>query len=430
MDASMAEAREQRGEEQRRERGEVERVREAAAEGRARLDAGDFECPCCMRLLYEPTTTPCGHSFCRPCLAASLEHRSKCPLCRAPLHAASRLSVTTDLARLLAAAFPSESAARTAEEAEARAEAEAAERAGQIHRGLPCFVMAACLPGQQVQLHIFEPRYRLLIRRCLQGSRRFGYVPGNCTRVGTEVEITECEEAADGRFYVALKATRAFKVLSSWVTDEYMEARVWFTGPEEHEATPARAPAAPDAAAAGAGAGAAAAAPIADAAPAVATLDGAGSGASPISPASPASPASPPSPPDAAAASEAQLVVQSRRLGELMQQWLRLVDLLRYDPGGQLSARLVESLASGARSMPAENKPNGRAFWCAALLNPQRPLPSVAPGITLPVLLAEGTKERVEIVLHAVKSAISQMRDMGSNHPQVAEAARAVELDS
>ncbi len=402
---------------------EVEELREAAAKARKGLDAGDFECPCCMRLLHEPTTTPCGHSFCRPCLAASLEHRSKCPLCRAPLHAASRLSVTTDLARLLAAAFPSESAARAAEEAEARAEAEAAERAGQIHRGLPCFVMAACLPGQQVELHIFEPRYRLLVRRCLQGSRRFGYVPGNCTRVGTEVEITECEEAADGRFFIGLKATRAFKVLSSWVTDEYMEARVAFTGPEEHEATPARAPAAPDAAAAAAtdAAAAAAAAPNAAAAPVVATQDVAGSGASP---------ASPPSPPDAAAASEAQLLVQSRRLGELMQQWLRLVDMLRYDPGGQLSARLVESLASGARSMPAENKPNGRAFWCAALLNPQRPLPSVAPGITLAVLLAEGTKERVEIVLHAIKSAISQMRDMGSSHPQVAEAARAVELDS
>ena len=86
---------------------------------------------------------------------------------------------------------------------------------------------------------------------------------------------------------------------------------------------------------------------------------------------------------------------------------------------------------TSAGACPRPGRPScENAFWCAALLNPQRPLPSVAPGITLPVLLAEGTKERVEIVLHAVKSAISQMRDMGSNHPQVAEAARAVELDS
>lgn len=32
-----------------------------------RLD--DAECAVCSRLLYQPVTTPCGHSFCRGCLA-------------------------------------------------------------------------------------------------------------------------------------------------------------------------------------------------------------------------------------------------------------------------------------------------------------------------------------------------------------------------
>lgn len=34
----------------------------------------DFECTLCLKLLYEPVTTPCGHSFCRTCLLQSMDH--------------------------------------------------------------------------------------------------------------------------------------------------------------------------------------------------------------------------------------------------------------------------------------------------------------------------------------------------------------------
>eukprot|EP01103_Thecamoeba_quadrilineata_P006164 TRINITY_DN1588_c0_g1_i1.p1 TRINITY_DN1588_c0_g1~~TRINITY_DN1588_c0_g1_i1.p1 ORF type:complete len:232 (-),score=41.86 TRINITY_DN1588_c0_g1_i1:417-1112(-) len=43
----------------------------------------DFDCLLCMRLLYEPITTPCGHTFCRECLARSLDLSNRCPMCRA-----------------------------------------------------------------------------------------------------------------------------------------------------------------------------------------------------------------------------------------------------------------------------------------------------------------------------------------------------------
>ena len=49
------------------------------------LDADDFECSLCYRLLHEPVTTPCGHSFCRPCLDRCLDHQSNCPLCKGSL---------------------------------------------------------------------------------------------------------------------------------------------------------------------------------------------------------------------------------------------------------------------------------------------------------------------------------------------------------
>ena len=39
---------------------------------------------------------------------------------------------------------------------------------------LPLFVMVVLLPGEKMALNIFEPRYRLLIRRTMEGNRRFG----------------------------------------------------------------------------------------------------------------------------------------------------------------------------------------------------------------------------------------------------------------
>ena len=44
-----------------------------------------LQCTLCYGHMYEPLTTPCGHSFCRICLLRSLDHRDVCPLCRSSL---------------------------------------------------------------------------------------------------------------------------------------------------------------------------------------------------------------------------------------------------------------------------------------------------------------------------------------------------------
>ncbi|KAK9669204.1 hypothetical protein RND81_13G115400 [Saponaria officinalis] len=38
----------------------------------------DFDCTLCLKLLYEPVTTPCGHSFCRSCLFQSMDRSKLC----------------------------------------------------------------------------------------------------------------------------------------------------------------------------------------------------------------------------------------------------------------------------------------------------------------------------------------------------------------
>ncbi|XP_032275312.1 LON peptidase N-terminal domain and RING finger protein 2 isoform X2 [Phoca vitulina] len=49
------------------------------------IDVTDFECALCMRLLFEPVTTPCGHTFCLKCLERCLDHAPHCPLCKEKL---------------------------------------------------------------------------------------------------------------------------------------------------------------------------------------------------------------------------------------------------------------------------------------------------------------------------------------------------------
>jgi hypothetical protein len=45
-------------------------------------ESDDTDCILCMKLLCEPVTTPCGHTFCRACFSRALDHSSKCPCCR------------------------------------------------------------------------------------------------------------------------------------------------------------------------------------------------------------------------------------------------------------------------------------------------------------------------------------------------------------
>mmetsp|Transcript_16980 Transcript_16980/g.53916 ORF Transcript_16980/g.53916 Transcript_16980/m.53916 type:complete len:382 (-) Transcript_16980:510-1655(-) len=200
--------------------------------------AEDFECTVCLRLLAQPATTPCGHSFCRPCLTDALRHRAGCPLCRAPLHAdPARLAISTELARLLEAVFPDEYAARLDEQRVEEAARAAQRDAGQGQSNgdeaeLPCFVLGAVLPRQRLALHVFEPRYRLMTERCLAGSRRFGMVPADLRTVGTEVEIVECQPLPGGRFYLEVVGRRVFHVQGAWVLDGYMNARVQFVPPD------------------------------------------------------------------------------------------------------------------------------------------------------------------------------------------------------
>lgn len=183
----------------------------------------DTECVLCMKLFYEPVSTPCGHTFCKPCFSRAMDHSNKCPHCRTVLHAGRQLAVTITLKSLLERCFPDEYEARRQEESEAAAALPATDAP------LPMFVMSMLLPGEKMALNIFEPRYRLMVRRCMEGNRAFGMATVNrqheLSEIACEAEITECQPLPDGRYYIEVLGRRRFRPAETWEQDGYRVAR-------------------------------------------------------------------------------------------------------------------------------------------------------------------------------------------------------------
>lgn len=183
----------------------------------------ELECSLCLKLLYIPVTTPCGHTFCRACLVRALDHSNKCPVCRVVLFVSAKsYPVSVTLQNILERYFPEEYAER-------KTEMEAVSLSGR--EILPMFVMDVVLPGQKMALNIFEPRYRLMVRRCMEGDHKMGMVGiDSVTRkpadVACEVEICECEPLPDGRFYLEVEGRRRCRIVGSWEQDGYRVGQV------------------------------------------------------------------------------------------------------------------------------------------------------------------------------------------------------------
>lgn len=85
---------------------------------------------------------------------------------------------------------------------------------------LPLFPLTVVVfPGTPQPLHIFEPRYRRLLKDCLAGNRRFGItLPGEKREapepgaVGCAVEIGASEDLPDGRSNILVVGRRRFVV--------------------------------------------------------------------------------------------------------------------------------------------------------------------------------------------------------------------------
>jgi Lon protease-like protein len=85
------------------------------------------------------------------------------------------------------------------------------------------------LPGMVLPLHVFEERYRALVRECMTTDRRFGVtliergseVGGGDIRAmaGTMAEIIQADELPDGRWSIVAVGTQRIRV-RGWLPDD------------------------------------------------------------------------------------------------------------------------------------------------------------------------------------------------------------------
>ncbi len=90
-------------------------------------------------------------------------------------------------------------------------------------RELPLFPLNTVLfPGMNLPLHIFEPRYQLMINRCIEQHRPFGVVliqegqevgaPARTYQIGTSAYVTQVERLDHGRLNIQTVGYQRFKI--------------------------------------------------------------------------------------------------------------------------------------------------------------------------------------------------------------------------
>ncbi|KAI4242981.1 MAG: hypothetical protein LQ352_007124 [Teloschistes flavicans] len=196
----------------------------------------EVDCQVCYALMLDPLTTNCGHTFCRKCVARILDHSNLCPICRRTLlvrPGAINEPSNQRLSKLLATLCPDLVVTR----AEAAVQEEQATTGDAKVALFPCTL---AFPSMPTFLHIFEPRYRLMIRRAIEsGDGKFGMmmyngrgeVQGDLGAVhfkeyGTLLQIRNLEMTPDGRSLIETVGVSRFRVTSWSLRDGYMVGNI------------------------------------------------------------------------------------------------------------------------------------------------------------------------------------------------------------
>jgi len=167
----------------------------------------ELDCHVCFQILLDPITTLCGHTYCRQCVRRILDYSNYCPMCRRALglprdHNFTLAPSNATLNNIINGLCTESLNARTSEKV----------AAGLGELDTPLFICTISLPTMPTFLYIFEPRYKLMIRRAIEsGDRTFGMLlakpnrepegdlgPVNFYQYGTLLYIRDYKPLADG----------------------------------------------------------------------------------------------------------------------------------------------------------------------------------------------------------------------------------------
>jgi hypothetical protein len=97
---------------------------------------------------------------------------------------------------------------------------------------IPIYVLSAAFPNVTQPLHMYEQRYQLMVRRCMESTKEFGMcetsASGPFATYGTTVIIKSADFSPGGPVQLDTVGGRRFKVLSHSMRDGYHFAHVKF----------------------------------------------------------------------------------------------------------------------------------------------------------------------------------------------------------
>jgi Lon protease-like protein len=108
---------------------------------------------------------------------------------------------------------------------------------------IPLFPLnVVLLPGAELPLHIFEPRYREMVKNCLEEKSEFGMLlslPKGVARVGCTAEILDVvKRYADGRFDILAAGRTPFRVVELFPESPLLEGHVDYLEDRESPGNP------------------------------------------------------------------------------------------------------------------------------------------------------------------------------------------------
>ncbi|VVC33425.1 Zinc finger, RING-type,Lon, substrate-binding domain,RING-type zinc-finger, LisH dimerisation motif,Zinc [Cinara cedri] len=195
------------------------------------LEESDFNCVLCCGIFRNPVTTLCGHTYCMDCLEHNFDYSFHCPLCLTslpPCLALSKKHTVKFVDELLLSMYGSAQNCSLSPSLNWSPEME------YDSSYLPVFVCTNAFPSVSCPLHVFEPQYRLMIRRCIEsGTRKFAMIsqqrfPMRFAEYGTVLEIKDRILMGNGCSLLSTVGTQRFRVLVRKEHDGYDMAKVQY----------------------------------------------------------------------------------------------------------------------------------------------------------------------------------------------------------
>ena len=257
----------------------------------SKLQGSEMDCTLCYSLLCQPTTLPCGHSFCRSCAIRAIDHsaaqgEAKCPMCRYSLKSfidslndvayqrarhqrvldlgLEHIQVNAALDSIIRFLFPDEYATRMEQTMEEEVPIVVSssppirnEQGLVVEADIPWILHETLLiPNTPLNFVLWEPADRLMIRRLAfvkssakktsdgdAGDEPMDVVKGKfgicweshtgTSKFGLIATISDLTGGADGGLFVFSSTGERFEVLKDEMRDGYHTARVRLLDQEE-----------------------------------------------------------------------------------------------------------------------------------------------------------------------------------------------------